>query len=459
MQKNETVAHERIRTSFKNLSKTINNYGGLTHEIRGDALVAEFQRASDAVAAALAFQVINDEYNATLADDIQPQLRIGIGLSEVIIADNTVTGAGVVLAQRLEQLANPGGVVVQGSVAETVPARMPFKFDSLGEQTLKGFDQPTRTFSVSLQAGKELPEPETFASAQPTEPKVLKVPDKPSIAVLAFENLSGDPGQEYLSDGISESIITGLSRFSGLFVIARQSSFSFKKKAASVKEIAGNLGVQYVLEGSVQRSESRVRVSAQLIDAMAGHHIWAQQFDRQWEDIFALQDDITQHIVSNIGAFEGPLERAARVQIKEKPPSDLRAYDYLLLGREHFFLVTKEGNGKARELFQKAVELEPDYCPGHTWIAWTHLVDRDYGWSDDSVYSLNLGLDHAHQAVALDNAEAEAHWVLGMALTNRKLPSRNLNEHFHLARIVPISWLHTDGHCRTWEKPKKQLNR
>jgi len=420
VQKNETVAHERIRTSFQNLSKTINNYGGLTHEVRGDALVAEFERTSDAVAAALAFQVINDEYNATLADDIQPQLRIGIGLSEVIIADNTVTGAGVVLAQRLEQLANPGGVVVQGSVAETVPTRMPFKFDSLGEQTLKGFDQPTRAFSVSLQAGKELPEPETFASAQPTEPKALKVPDKPSIAVLAFDNMSGDPGQEYLSDGISESIITGLSRFSGLFVIARQSSFSYKKKAASVKEIAANLGVQYVLEGSVQRSESRVRVNAQLIDAMTGHHLWAQQYDRQWEDIFALQDDITQHIVSNIGSFEGPLERAARVQIKQKTPSDLRAYDYLLLGREHFFLVTKEGNAIARELFQKAVELEPDYCPGHTWIAWTHLVDRDYGWSDDPINSLNLGLDHAHEAVALDKAEAEAHWVLGMALTNSR---------------------------------------
>lgn len=418
--KNESVAHERIRTSFQNLSRTISNYGGLTHEVRGDALVAEFERASDAVAAALVFQATNVDYIATLTDDIRPQLRIGISLSEVVVADGTVTGTGVVLAQRLEQLSEPGGVVVQGSVAETVPTRMPFRFDSLGEQTLKGFDQPTRAFSVSLQAGKSLPEPETIASAQSTETKVLKVPDKPSIAVLAFDNLSGDPDQEYLSDGISESIITGLSRFSGLFVIARQSSFSYKQKAASVQEIASSLGVQYVLEGSVKRSENRVRVNAQLIDAKTGHHLWAQQYDRQWEDIFALQDDITQHIVSNIGSFEGPLERAARVQIKQKTPSDLRAYDYLLLGREHFFLVTKEGNAKARELFQKAVELEPDYCPGHTWIAWTHVVDRDYGWSDDPINSLNLGLDHAHKAVALDNTEAEAHWVLGMVLTNSK---------------------------------------
>ncbi len=433
VQKNETVAHERIRASFQNLSKTINNYGGLTHELRGDALVAEFARTSDAVAAALAFQAANGKYNTMLTDDIQPQMRIGIGLSEVIIADNTVTGAGVVLAQRLEQLAEPGGVVVQGSVAETVPTRMPFYFDSLGEQVLKGFDQPTRVFSVRLQAGRELPEPETITDAQQRESKLLKVPDKPSIAVLAFDNLSGDPSQEYLSDGISESIITGLSSFSGLFVIARQSSFSYKKKPASVQEIARTLGIQYVLEGSVQRSESRVRVNAQLIDAMTGHHLWAQQYDRQWEDIFALQDDITQHIVSNISSFEGPLERATRVQIKQKTPSNLKAYDYLLLGRERFFLVTKEDNTKAREMFQKAVELEPDYCPGHTWIAWTHLVDRDYGWSDDPISSLRLGLDHANKAVALDKAEAEAHWVLGMALTNSRNQQKNAIAEFERA--------------------------
>jgi len=420
VQQNETLAHERIQDVFHQFSETINSYGGITRELRGDALVAEFERASDAVPAALAFQVINGEFNSKLDDDIQPQLRIGISLGEVIIADNTITGAGVVLAQRLEQLAEPGGVVVQGSVSETIPARMPFEFDSLGEQVLKGFDQPVRAFVVRLQPGKELPKPEGVATPKPAEPEGLKVPDKPSIAVLAFDNLSGDPGQEYLSDGISESIITGLSRFSELFVIARQSSFSYKGKAVKAQEIASELGVQYIIEGSVQKSDSRIRVTAQLIDALSGHHLWAQQYDRQWEDIFALQDDITQHIIANIGSFEGPLEEATRGRIKQKAPSDLRAYDYLLLGRERFFLITKEGNAKARELFQKSVELEPSYSMGHTWLAWTHLVDRGFGWSDAPEVSLNLGLDHAQKAVALDNTEAEAHWVLGMALSNSK---------------------------------------
>ena len=190
--------------------------GEVTHELRGDALVAEFDRASDAVAAALAFQILNGELNSTIDDDIQPRLRIGISLGEVIIADNTITGAGVVLAQRLEQLAESGGVVVQGAISETVPTRMPFEFVSLGEQSVKGFDQPIRAFLVSLRDGANMPAPEEPASL---ERMAFPLPDKPSIAVLAFDNLSGDPDQEYLSDGISEGIIRELSRFPQLFVI------------------------------------------------------------------------------------------------------------------------------------------------------------------------------------------------------------------------------------------------
>ena len=420
VQQNETLAHQRIQEAFNNFSETIGTYSGITCELRGDALVAEFERASDAVAAALAFQVLNEEFNSTISDEIKPILRIGISLGEVVIADNTITGAGVVLAQRLEQLAESGGVVVQGSVSETVPARMPFEFESLGEMTLKGFDHPVRAFAARLRPGEELPEPEADANPKTAGPKNLQVPDKPSIAVLAFDNLSGDPKQEYLSDGISENIITGLSQFPELFVIARKSSFSYKGRAVKAQEIASELGVQYIIEGSVQKSGSRVRVTAQLIDALSGHHLWAQQYDRQWEDIFALQDDITQHIIANIGSFEGPLEKSTRELIKQKAPADLRAYDYLLLGRERFFLVTKEGNTEARELFQKSVELEPSYSLGHTWLAWTHLVDRGFGWSDAPVVSLNLALDHAHKAVALDNTGAEAHWVMGMALSNTK---------------------------------------
>ncbi len=270
------------------------------------------------------------------------------------------------------------------------------------------------------------------------EPLTTPLPDKPSIAVLAFDNLSGDSGQEYLSDGISESIITGLSQFSDLFVIARQSSFSYKGKAVKVQEIAAELGVQYILEGSVQKSDDKIRVTAQLIDANTGHHLWAQQYDRQWEDIFILQDDITQHIIANIGSFEGALEEATRRYIKQKAPSDLKAFDYLLLGRERFFLVTREENAKARELFQKSIEVDPNYSLGHVWLTWTYIVDATWGWTDAIATSLELAIRHAQIAVELDNNEAQAHWALGSALIiGGKQPKVALAEYERALALSP----------------------
>jgi adenylate cyclase len=412
VQQNETLAHERIQAAFHHFSETIKTYGGITRELRGDALVAEFERASDAVPAALAFQVLNEEFNSKLDDDIQPQLRIGISLGEVIIADNTITGAGVVLAQRLEQLAEPNGIVVQGSVSETVPSRMPFEFESLGDQTLKGFDQPVRAFSAKLKPDEVLPVPELDVGLRKARVDGPEIPEKPSIAVLAFNNLSNDPGQDYLSDGISENIIAGLSQFPELFVIARQSSFSYKGKSIKVQQIASELGVHFILEGSVLKSEDRVRVTAQLVNALTGQDLWAQRYDRKWEDIFELQDDITQHIIANLTSLEGPLEEATLIKIEQKAPSDLRAYDYLLLGREQLFLVTNESNIKARKLFQKSLEIEPNYSRGHTWMAWTHVVDLNFGWTENSTKSGETSLFHAQRAVELDNFDAEAHWAL-----------------------------------------------
>ena len=242
VQRDESIAHERIQDSFRHFSETIAAYGGITQEIRGDALVAEFSRASDAVTAAIAFQIENSASNTELEDEIQPKLRIGISLGEVIVADNTITGAGIVLAQRLEQLAAPGGVVVQGSVSETVPKRLPFDFKSLGEQTLKGFDQPIRAFAVQLKPGKQIPNSESEIVTPEIEMNdahkrpPLKLPDKPSIVVLPFSNISSDPEQEYFSDGVSEDIITDLSKVSGLFVIARNSAFAYKERAFNVPE-------------------------------------------------------------------------------------------------------------------------------------------------------------------------------------------------------------------------------
>jgi adenylate cyclase len=270
VQLDETLAHARFQDVFRRFSETIAGHGGTTHEIRGDALVAEFSRASDALAAAVTFQAANGEYIDGLGDEIRPQLRIGVAMGEVVIADSTVTGGGIVLAQRLEQLAPPGGICIQGAAYETLPKRLPFEYENLGEQQLKGFDEPVRVYTVRARG-----EASSSASAvnDVPAPRELELPSKPSIAVLPFNNMSNDSEQEFFADGISEDIITELSKFRTFFVIARNSSFAFKNESLTVRDVGRKLGVRYVVEGSVRRAGNRVRITAQLIDAIDDKHL------------------------------------------------------------------------------------------------------------------------------------------------------------------------------------------
>jgi len=407
VQQNETLAHERIQAAFNNFSETITAYGGLAREIRGDALVAEFDRASDAVAAALAFQVSNGELNATRDDGIQPQLRIGISLGEVVIADNTITGAGVVLAQRLEQLADSDGVVVQGNVSETVPTRMPFEFKNLGEQLLKGFDQPVRAFSAKLRPGEELPAPEATQAIESRNPQV---PDRPSIAVLPFENMSGDPEQEFFADGISEDLITALSRIHWFFVIARNSSFTYKGQAVEVTRVADELGVRYVIEGSVRKSGNRVRISAQLIDATTGHHVWAESYDRGLMDIFELQDEMTQTIA---GAVEPELSAAERERAACTPPESLGAWEIYQRGLWHLWSFTKENMTEAQRLFQQVHQLDASFAIAYSFESYSHYLDTMLGYTETPDESLKLAYKTGKRALALDDHDPVAYFALG----------------------------------------------
>jgi adenylate cyclase len=420
VQKNETLAHERIQAAFHQFSETIHSYGGITRELRGDALVAEFERASDAVTAALVFQTLNVESNATLNDEIQPRLRIGISLGEVIIADNTVTGAGVVLAQRLEQLADTGGIVVQGAVSETVPTRMPYDFESLGEHTLKGFELPVRAFSVSLKSGESVPAPESDVynqskSALPNRPSKLHVSaeaGKPSIAVLPFKNMSGDAEQEYFSDGISEDIVTELSRFHDLFVIARHSSFSFKNQALDIADIGQKLGVQYLVEGSIRKSAGRVRITAQLIEVAAGSHIWADRYDRELKDIFAVQDEVVRTITATLVGKVG-LAHRDRAQIKL--PSSMDAYDWFVQGRELYSTTTMDDNSKAIVMFEKAVELDPDFAAAYALLAQVHLRDWITFWAEIPEQSYQRVWANARKSMELDDTDSVTQASLGYA--------------------------------------------
>ena len=410
VQQNETLAHERIQTIFHNFSETIKAYGGIAREIRGDALVAEFDRASDAVVAAITFQALNEESDNVLDDDIRPQLRIGISLGEVIIANNTITGAGVVLAQRLEQLADAGGVVVQGNVSETVPTRMPFEFKNLGEQLLKGFDQPVRAFSAKLRPGEELPAPEANEATQAIESRNPQVPDRPSIAVLPFENMSGDPEQEFFADGISEDLITALSRIHWFFVIARNSSFTYKGQAVEVTRVADELGVRYVIEGSVRKSGNRVRISAQLIDATTGHHVWAESYDRGLMDIFELQDEMTQTIA---GAVEPELSAAERERAACTPPESLGAWEIYQRGLWHLWSFTKEDMTEAQRLFQQVHQLDASFAIAYSFESYSHYLDTMLGYTEAPDESLKLAYKTGKRALALDDHDPVAYFALG----------------------------------------------
>jgi len=416
VQKNEALAHERIQAVFHQFSETIKSYGGKTREIRGDALVAEFSRASDSVSAALTFQVLNEECNSALGGDIQPQLRIGISLGEVIIADNTITGAGVILAQRLEQLAEPGGVVVQGSVSETVPTRLPFEFESLGEQALKGFDHPVRGFLVKLKPGEQIPNPESNAVTREIGVDIdhqrapLELPDKPSIAVLPFTNMSDDSEQEYFSDGITEDIITALSRVADLLVVARNSTLVYKGKAVDVKQVGREQGVRYVLEGSVRKGGNRVRVTAQLIDATTGHHQWARRYDRDLDDIFAVQDDITYQITIEMRV---QLREGERARMLAGRTDSMEARELTFRADELNDRFVREANLEARLLVEEALRIDPRYASAWTRLGFIHWEDACFGWTESGAASDAKALEAAQRALELEEDYPDALALLG----------------------------------------------
>ncbi|MFT5115048.1 MAG: adenylate cyclase [Parasphingorhabdus sp.] len=400
VQLNETVAHARMQDVFQRFSQTIARHNGTTQEIRGDALVAEFSRASDAVTAALEFQSANAIDNNKLSDEIRPRLRVGIAMGEVVVADNTVTGTGIVLAQRLEQLAEPGGTCIQGAAYETIPRRLPFVFENLGERDLKGFDEPVKVYRVKQQS-----EPSVLTQQTPS---TLELPEKPSIAILPLNNMSGDPEQEYFSDGITEDIITELSRFSTLHVVARHSSFAFKGEKLNIKEVAKKLGVQYVVEGSVRKAGNRVRITAQLIEAESGNHIWAERYDRELDDIFALQDEITQTIVSVLPAR---IQKSMRAQALRKSTDSFSAYDCYLQGR--WIQENSGGNDPSSiAMLENAIDIDPTFALAHAYLA------EIYGYN---VFSLGIWYDdqeskarqHIDQALKYGENDPAVHAMVG----------------------------------------------
>ena len=416
----------------------------------GDNLLAEFASVVDAVRCAVEIQHALKEKNAELPDQRQMQFRIGINLGDVIVEGERLYGDGVNIAARLESLAVPGGICISGTVYDQVENKLALNYDYQGEQTVKNIAKPVRTYRVvmdeaaatlaeqavrrqaqhertptpvilSLSKGAQLKRrgglvlaglvliaatfvtvryfsfpPNTQPSAPSTQaaPAALPLPDKPSIVVLPFDNLSKDPEQDYFSNGITEVLTSDLSRISSLFVIARNTAFTYQGKPVNIQAVGKELGVRYVLEGSVQKAGEQIRIVTQLIDTTTGGHLWSQRYDRPLQDLFALQDEIVQKIVTTLKL---QLTLQEQGYVVRKHTDNLEAYDAFLRGLEYHYRFTKEANAQARQLFEKAIALDPQYAEAYAWLGWTYWLEWVFRWSADP-QTLERALALAQQA-------------------------------------------------------------
>ncbi|RUW59650.1 adenylate/guanylate cyclase domain-containing protein [Mesorhizobium sp. M7A.F.Ca.US.008.03.1.1] len=376
----------------------------------GDGALVEFRSVVDAVRCAIEVQNGMVERNAGVPQDRRIEFRIGIHLGDVVEeSDGDLMGDGVNIASRLEGVAAPGAICLSEDAYRQVKARLDLSVSDLGSTQLKNIAEPIRIYSLQVgsAATKAAASPETAASRPATA-----APPKLSIAVLPFANMSGDAEQDYFADGISEDIITALSKLSQLFVIARNSSFTFKGQNVHVQEVGTKLGVRHVLEGSVRKSGNRVRITAQLIDAVSGGHLWAERFDRDLTDIFAVQDDVTQQIV---GALALNLTADARQRLAPEHPRNTEAYDCFLRGRELWHRLTKDTNVAARDLLQRATELDPKFASAFAFLALTHGLDYLNRWGASPTESMAQAEESATRAVTLDDSDPWAHWALAIA--------------------------------------------
>ena len=362
------VAVRKLRVEV--IEPKIIEHQGRLFKTMGDGFLVEFPSVVNAVACAVVIQNAMSVRNADLPEHRAIQLRIGVNLGDVIVEGDDIFGDGVNVAARLEGIAEPGGICVSAKVHEEVKGKINVSLENMGTQVLKNIAIPVDAFRIGFSAN----------SMSPTT--LSNRVDKPSVAVLPFDNMSGDPSQVYFADGISENIITDLSRFRDLTVIARNSSFSYRGNAVNIMKISRELGASYVLEGSVQRAGDRIRVNVQLIEGGTGKHLWANRYDRQIEDIFGVQDEITEIIVGTLAtSYGGRLQKAWQSRPGIGNARNFQAFDHFLRAQEAFLTFTEEDTTSARELFQEAVRLEPAYAKAHAKCAWTHLVDVTFGWS------------------------------------------------------------------------------
>jgi adenylate cyclase len=377
----------------------------------GDGMLVEFASAVDAVRNAVEIQRSMTEQNTAVPPDQRIEFRIGIHVGDIIFDDNDIFGDGVNIAARLEGIAEPGGVCMSDDAYRQVRGKVKIDCDDMGPQSLKNIAEPMRAWRVRP-TGRTLSAVKSGSAV--SQPRALPLPDKPSIAVLPFQNMSGDPEQEYFADGIAEDIITALSRFKELFVIARNSSFTYKGRAVDVKQVGRELGVRYVLEGSVRKAANRVRITGQLVDTAAGAHLWAERFDGGLGDIFDLQDQVTESVV---GAIAPAVEKAEIERAKRKPTESLDAYALYLRGLARSYqFASRQANDEALRLFNSAIELDPDFAAAYGRAASCYVFANANGWISVTPDEIAEVTRLAQRAVELGKDDAFALAASGYAL-------------------------------------------
>ena len=453
MEQDEARTLTTLKAHLQVMGSQVESHRGRVVAIHGDSLLAEFASVVDAVQCAMEIQKEIKARNQELPEGSRMPFRIGINLGDVIEEDGNIYGDGVNVASRLEGLADPGGICISRSVHDHVKSKLNVGYQSMGDHSVKNIAEPIRVYRV-------VPEPDAFGKTvgkvwyrlkqwqkvalaigiallqvgggiavkkymdQPgsspgifaffTEKTALPLPDKPSIAVLPFENMTGDPKQEYFTDGFTEQIITSLSKISSLFVISRNSSFTYKGKPVKVGKVSKELGVRYVLEGSIQKSGDRVRINAQLIDAVSDQHLWAENYDRDLKDIFALQDEINLKILT---ALQVNLTSGEQTRVWAKGTKNLEAYLRLMQARESMYLGNEAGTARARQLIEETIALDPRYAQAFMYMGSTHIQDFLLGSSKSPKESLVQGIEWMQKALAMDDSLAEAHARLGHLYT------------------------------------------
>lgn len=443
MEADEQGTHDALRDRRKTyIEPLLEQHHGRIVKLTGDGALVEFASAVDAVICAAAIQACMAELNAELPEGQHIRFRIGISIGDIIIEDDDIYGTGVNLAARLQEMAEPDSIYVSKSVEESARSLGKLSFVSLGRRSVKNITVPVEVYRVTrlgekgvplLRASRPLRRRAGKARAAalglagllalaaggwflwPKDPAWPALPAVPSVAVLQFDNLSDDSGQDHLAKGISEDLITNLSKDPDFFVIARNSSFVFSEKPVDIKRVGRELGVRYVVEGSVRRSSNTIRVTAQLIDAVSGRHIWAERYDRPLEEIFDIQDSVTTSIAATMMGSTGVIAEAEFQRLGAKSPNSFTAYDYLMRGWEAWYRFSREDNEKARMQFQKAIETDPTYARGYAGLAWTYAMDYQYDWTEDYEGAVEKASALAETAVGLDDRDYRNHWILGWA--------------------------------------------